>query len=91
MLISTFELLLKSQLTQEVRNLSCNVTQDYFLTIANLSSFDLVLSLVFTTPFFYQARSVNRQLCKTFEREKYVAYTSCLCYSLFNALVSISS
>ncbi|MUL35977.1 hypothetical protein [Gloeocapsopsis dulcis] len=57
MLISTFELLLKSQLPQdlppavpqEARNLSRNVIQGYFLTIANLSSFDLVLSLVFTT------------------------------------------
>lgn len=57
MLISTFELLLKSQLPQdlpptvpvEVKNLSRNVIQGYFLTIANLSSSDLVLSLVFTT------------------------------------------
>ncbi|MGF1590000.1 MAG: hypothetical protein ACFCU7_12280 [Pleurocapsa sp.] len=57
MLISTFELLLKSQLPNdlpptvpaEVKNLSRNVIQGYFLTIANLSSFDLVLSLVFTS------------------------------------------
>lgn len=57
MLISTFELLLKSQLPQdlpptvppEAKNLSRNVIQGYFLTIANLSSFDIVLSLVFTT------------------------------------------
>jgi hypothetical protein len=53
MLISTFELLLKPQLPPGipgvVSNLSRNVIQGYFLTIANLSSFDLALSLVFTT------------------------------------------
>lgn len=57
MLISTFELLLKSQLPTdlpptvppEAKNLSRNVIQGYFLTISNLSSVDIVLSLVFTT------------------------------------------
>jgi hypothetical protein len=56
MIVSTFELLLKPQLPPGlpapftvVKNLSRNVIQGYFLTIANLSSFDLVLSLVFTT------------------------------------------
>ncbi|MBW4622449.1 MAG: hypothetical protein KME17_24215 [Cyanosarcina radialis HA8281-LM2] len=53
MIISTFELLLKSQLPSGtpgvVSNLSRNVIQGYFLTIANLSAVDLALSLVFTT------------------------------------------
>jgi hypothetical protein len=53
MLVSTFEILLKPQLPvgtpPPAANLSRNVVQGYFLTIANLSAFDLVLSLVFTT------------------------------------------
>lgn len=55
-LISTFEVLLKPQLPadlpapfNDVKNLSRNILQGYFLTIANINSFDLVLSLVFTT------------------------------------------
>jgi hypothetical protein len=55
-IISTFEVLLKSQLPpnlpppfNNVKNLSRNVIQGYFLTICNLNHFDLVLSLVFTT------------------------------------------
>lgn len=54
--VSTFEVLLKPQLPTDlppgftnVQNLSRNVLQGYFLTIANINSFDLVLSLVFTT------------------------------------------
>ena len=54
--VSTFEVLLKSQLPADlppsfnnVNNLSRNVLQGYFLTIANVNTFDLVLSLVFTT------------------------------------------
>lgn len=54
--ISTFEVLLKPQLPpglpapfNNVKNLSRNVIQGYFLTISNLNRFDLVLSLVFTT------------------------------------------
>ena len=55
-LISTFEVLLKPPLPKvlppgltTVKNLSRNVIQGYFLTIANINSIDLVLSLVFTT------------------------------------------
>jgi hypothetical protein len=55
-IVSTFEILLKSQLPKDlppaltqVRNLSRNILQGYFLTIANINSFDLVLSLIFTT------------------------------------------
>jgi hypothetical protein len=54
--VSTFEVLLKPQLPADlpptfnnVKNLSRNLIQGYFLTIANINSFDLVLSLVFTT------------------------------------------
>jgi hypothetical protein len=55
-LVSTFEVLLKPQLPADlppvfnnVKKLSRNVLQGYFLTIANLNRVDLVLSLVFTT------------------------------------------
>jgi hypothetical protein len=55
-LVSTFEVLLKPQLPaalpagfNNVNNLSRNILQGYFLTIANINTFDLVLSLVFTT------------------------------------------
>ena len=55
-LVSTFEVLLKPQLPtglpaefSDVSRLSRNILQGYFLTIANVNSFDLVLSLVFTT------------------------------------------
>lgn len=55
-IISTFEVLLKPQLPPDlpapfnnVKKLSRNVIQGYFLTISNLNPFDLVLSLVFTT------------------------------------------
>jgi hypothetical protein len=60
MIISTFELLLKSQLPNDVelpndiKNLSRNVIQGYFLTVANLSSRDLVLSLIFTTRRYFR-------------------------------------
>ncbi len=51
-IISTFELLAKPQLpagiTGPIANLGRNVIQGYFLTIANTSTTDLVLSLVFT-------------------------------------------
>ena len=56
--VSTFEVLLKPQLPAElpsdlglntVKNLGRNVLQGYFLTVSNINSFDLVLSLVFTT------------------------------------------
>jgi hypothetical protein len=55
-LVSTFEVLLKPQLPatlppgfNDVKNLGRNVIQGYFLTISNINSFDLVLSLVFTS------------------------------------------
>ena len=55
-LVSTFEVLLKPQLPavlppglNNVKNLGRNVLQGYFLTISNINTFDLVLSLVFTT------------------------------------------
>ncbi len=55
-LVSTFEVLLKPQLPatlppgfNDVKNLGRNVLQGYFLTIANINPYDLVLSLVFTT------------------------------------------
>jgi hypothetical protein len=55
-LVSTFEVVLKPQLPTDlppvlntVRNLGRNVIQGYFLTIANINSIELVLSLVFTT------------------------------------------
>jgi len=57
-IISTFEVLLKRQLPPaselppeftNVQKLSRNLIQGYFLTISNVSLFDLVLSLVFTT------------------------------------------
>jgi hypothetical protein len=55
-IISTFEVLLKPQLPTDlppgftnVKNLGRNLIQGYFLTIANVNSFDLVLSLVFTS------------------------------------------
>lgn len=55
-LISTFEVLLTPQLPKvlppdlnTVKNLGRNVIQGYFLTVANINSIDLVLSLVFTT------------------------------------------
>lgn len=51
-IISTFELLAKPQLPPglpaPIANLSRNILQGYFLTIANTSSSDLVLSAVFT-------------------------------------------
>jgi hypothetical protein len=50
--ISTFELLAKPQLPPgipgPIANLGRNVIQGYFLTIANTSTSDLVLSIVFT-------------------------------------------
>jgi len=55
-LVSTFEVLLKPQLPAtlppgltDVKKLSRNVIQGYFLTISNINSVDLVLSLVFTS------------------------------------------
>ncbi|MBD2719317.1 hypothetical protein [Synechococcus sp. FACHB-909] len=55
-LVSTFEVLLTPQLPatlppgfNDVKNLGRNVLQGYFLTIANINPYDLVLSLVFTT------------------------------------------
>jgi hypothetical protein len=65
MIISTFELLVKPQLPKDsvlstipgispelrnkVKQLRRNAIQGYFLTLSNLSSSDLLLSLVFTT------------------------------------------
>ncbi len=64
MLISTFELLLKPQfpkaqdpstnpelpkLPPHIEQLARNVVQGYFLTIANVNSFDVTLSLTFTS------------------------------------------
>ncbi|MGD1898645.1 MAG: hypothetical protein ACFB16_17030 [Phormidesmis sp.] len=55
-IVSTFEVLLKPQLPTDlpptlntVQNLGRNVIQGYFLTVSNVNTFDLVLSLVFTT------------------------------------------
>lgn len=55
-IVSTFEVLLKPQLPANlppdfntVQNLGRNVIQGYFLTVSNVNTFDLVLSLVFTT------------------------------------------
>ena len=62
MLLSTFELLLKPQFptdapagsdseVSDVAKLSRTVIQGYFLTIANVNSFDVTVSLVFTVRF----------------------------------------
>lgn len=49
MLVSTFELLVKSQLQQGSTDpLSRTVIQGYFLTLSNLNPFSVILSLVFT-------------------------------------------
>ncbi|MBD2246329.1 hypothetical protein [Nostoc sp. FACHB-888] len=49
MLVSTFEILVKSQLPPELKSpLSRKVIQGYFLTLSNLNPFSVVLSLVFT-------------------------------------------
>jgi hypothetical protein len=48
-LVSTFEVLVKSQLPPELKSpLSRKVIQGYFLTLSNLNPFPVVLSLVFT-------------------------------------------
>ncbi len=50
MLLSTFEILVKSQLQQgSLSPLSRTVIQGYFLTISNVNFFDVTLSLVFTS------------------------------------------
>ena len=57
MLLSTFELLLKPQfptdapVSTDVAKLSRTVIQGYFLTIANVNSFDVTVSIVFTLRF----------------------------------------
>jgi hypothetical protein len=49
MLVSTFEILVKSQLQQGSTDpLSRTVIQGYFLTLSNLNPFDVTVSLVFT-------------------------------------------
>lgn len=57
-LVSTFELLLKPQLpttatagSPELANLSRNILQGYFLTIANVNFFDVTVSIVLTVKF----------------------------------------
>ena len=53
MLVSTFEVLVKSQLppVPGLENLSRKVIQGYFLTIANVNFFPITVSLVFTVQF----------------------------------------
>ena len=53
MLVSTFELLVKPQLPKELQQppfdkISRTVIQGYFLTLANITRFDVAVSLVFT-------------------------------------------
>jgi hypothetical protein len=53
MLVSTFELLVKPQLPKEIQQppfdrISRTVIQGYFLTLANVTKFDVRVSLVFT-------------------------------------------
>ncbi|MBR8830276.1 MAG: hypothetical protein N5P05_003368 [Chroococcopsis gigantea SAG 12.99] len=53
-LVSTFELLLKSQLPKlgsAADNLSRNILQGYFLTIANVNFFEVTVSIVITFKF----------------------------------------
>jgi hypothetical protein len=53
MLVSTFEVLVKPQLPSVagIANLSRNVIQGYFLTIANVNFFPVTVSVVFTVNF----------------------------------------
>lgn len=53
MLVSTFEVLVKSQLppVPGLKNLGRNVIQGYFLTIANVNFFPVTVSVVFTIKF----------------------------------------
>jgi hypothetical protein len=53
MLVSTFEVLVKPQLpaVAQIKNLSRNVIQGYFLTIANVNFFPVTVSVVFTINF----------------------------------------
>jgi hypothetical protein len=64
-LVSTFELLLKSQLPTNVggplKNLSRNILQGYFLTIANVNFFPVTVSIVITFKFPTDASNPTAQ------------------------------